>query len=361
VLAALLALVGSPSAPRSDAGDANLAKFLLDAGKKALEKKQYDDALVKLQRAVAEDATLAEAHYWIGVVQEKKNDVKAAVAAYRAFRDACGQLDGAGTLSAAATTLLKKAAARLSTLAAAETELAKLNADFADRAIAYGKTNFLRDPQLAERAAQAILVVQPDHDEARKLLERLGGTAPPAKPQDALYRGVKEWRDFIKTSFLGRNADWTYEDALLTIDRKGGHFTWPHVAFTSPKSFVFEIEARIMEEYPTKWCLGLAFDEGVRHQNCTAVHYSKSEVILWTLEDGNRASDLAKVTIEPLEPETWHRLLVSISGNRVQAYFDGKQVIEHELSEREDLVGGVGLFHQDCRSEIRVLRLGTRE
>src|SRR5689334_17443934 len=81
---------------QAQAGDKEMARFLLDSGKKAVEKKQWDDAITKLQRARVEDASLIETGYWIAFAYDKKGTANEALKAYRAFRqDVRSALEGA--------------------------------------------------------------------------------------------------------------------------------------------------------------------------------------------------------------------------------------------------------------------------
>lgn len=365
-LAAVLAACLSV-APPAVAGDASLARFLLDGGKKALEKKQYDDALVKLQKAAAEDPTLAEAHYWIGLAHDRKGDVRPAVEAYRAFRDASAPKAAAGTLPRPEAALLAKANARLGTLAAAETELARLHEAFAAKAIAFAKSNFLREPRLAERAARAILAVVPSHEEAQKLLEKLGGAPvaaapagpPEAAPKDPLHAGIEKWHDFIATRLLD-DSSFTYEDGIMTVEREGGAFHWPPSALQTGSRYVLEIEARFVTQLKPTWWVGVAFAE--RGKGCFAVHFGDDELVLWELVSATGPTrDVATKSIDQVQLDAWHRLTVSVDGMSVRVHLDGVLVVESEIEaeDRKDLAGGIGIFHQGSRCEIRKFRMGT--
>jgi tetratricopeptide (TPR) repeat protein len=106
------------------AGDAVVARTLLQNGKKAVTYRKYDEAVTLLRKALVEDPDLAEAAYWIGVALDRSKDDLGALAAYRDF---LAILDRKG---AAATPEEKKlrgtAQRRVDALAAGEKEFRKL-------------------------------------------------------------------------------------------------------------------------------------------------------------------------------------------------------------------------------------------
>jgi tetratricopeptide (TPR) repeat protein len=345
-------------ATSAGAEDSALAKFLLEGGRKDLEKKQYDDALTKLEKAAVEDPKLLEARYWIAVANERKGDVPKAVAAYRAFRDACAAATPPPDKELAK--LLKATEARLTVLAAAEVELQKLNEAFVAKALAFAKGNYVRDPVLATRALQDVLLLAPGHAEATALLEKLTGlgTTKKSNPDGGPYKDVAQWDDFLRTKFLGTNAGWEYTEDLLKIDKKGGSFVWPRREYTAPKAYVVELEAQIVEAYPSKSCFGIGFGKK-GEDSWYALHLGKTEVVLWRV-DGPSHKDLLTITREPLEIGTWNRLALVVDGLKLEGFLNDKKVLSFEVTDRDNLGGPIGIWYQDSRFEIRRFRAGAR-
>lgn len=348
-------------APPLQAGDHDLAEFLLEGGKKAIQKRQYDDGIARLEKALAEDEGVIEAHYWIGYAEEKRGDPAAAVAAYRRFREACKGCES--KLERGLSNLLRKAESRLRVLAAAEIELAKLNESFIRDVLALAKTSFVRDPALARRAVHLVLALDPGHPEALKLTAKLGGestaAAGGADEEADPAKEVATWDDFLARSLFGTNDGWSYANGRLRIHDEGqGSFVTPKRAYASPKDFVYEIEGKIEESFGN-WCLGVCF---AKHESSWfACHFSRAEVVLWRVMDAARSEDIVRHPIDPLELDTWHRLTVAAKGNRLDVYLDGKKQFSHVHDGLRNFGGDVGTFHQRNRCEIRVLRMGARK
>ena len=347
-------------ATSAGAGDSDLAKFLLDAGRKDLEKKQYDDALTKLEKAAVEDPKLLEVRYWIAVAHDRKGDAPKAVAAYRAFRDACAA--ATPTPDKECAKLLKTTEARLAVLAAAETELQKMHDAFAAKALALAKVHFARDPTIATKALQHVLTVVPDHAEARGLLAKLTGAAPAPTKADIKdggpYKDVAKWTDLLATQALTASG-MSYENGVLFMDEKvKGNLYTPKTPFDSGKSFVYEIEYRLVTPHTDRWYIGLVFGETVLGTHL--VTFAGATDLLFLNEVERVRTELADKPIPPVRPDEWHRLAVVVSGNRAEVFFDDKQVVVQEIPGREHLAGSIGLFHQRSRIEVRRWRIGAR-
>jgi tetratricopeptide (TPR) repeat protein len=358
----------------ASAGDQAMAKFLLDAGKKAIEKKQYDDALTKLQRARVEDTSLFEADYWIAFAYDKKGVPSEALKSYRAFRDACRREQETAPLSKELDALAKKGEARLVALAAGETELQKLNDPFVASMLALAKTLFVRDAALAQRALDAVLAVQPDHEEAKRLREKIPaeGAAPAASAPateaaskgepgraSANYPDIKRWRDLLGSKAFGTFGGWTYGESTLTIDYKqGGSYYWPAQVIRTPARYVLELEVRVRRFDGPRWTVGFGFAK--QGENYLSMFFSRSEVITLQFKGGPPTELTRPGGVTPVEQDTWHRFAVDVDGARARAWFDDKPVVSVTLP-AENLAGDVSIYHQDNRCEFRVLRLGTKE
>jgi hypothetical protein len=74
------------------------------------------------------------------------------------------------------------------------------------------------------------------------------------------------------------------------------------------------------------------------------VRYNGTEdnVVLWTFNKGVRKFVKRAAETVPLELGTWHTLKVSVHGTALQAYLDGKLLLEHTLA--EPVSGKVGVW-----------------
>lgn len=374
-LLVLLALI----VPGPALGDADLARFLLDGGKKALEKKQYDDAIVKLERARVEDATRIEIGYWLALAHDKKGNGPDAVREYRAFRDAARAAGATAPMDKETDALVKKADQRLAALAAGETELARLNAPFVDAMLAFAKAQYLRDPALALRAAEAVLAVSPAHAEAQRLAEKLraeqAGSAAPAEAAEApktpaagpskpagTYPDIKRWKDLVGTRAFGTSYDgWIYDAKGLTLDvKEGGSFYWPLAPVVTPARYVLEMEFSLKRADSPRWALGFGFAKD-RQADHLSLFFSRSEVVPLHFRGGSPTNLQNPANISPIEVDTWHRFAVDVNGQNVKGWFDGKVVLDTKVASRDTLAGEVALYHQMNRVEIKSMRLGTKE
>ena len=338
------------------AKDKDLAKFLLEGGKKAVGKRDYDEGVKRLKKALAEDEALIEAHYWIGFARDKQKDMASAVAGYRAFRDACAKRSN---LPKSLASLLRKAKSRLKVLAAGETELEKLNQRFAKEASALAEKSFLRDPELARRAAQAAIALAPGHKGALKILTKMGVGVSNEPSGEGPTKDVLKWKDFLGDSMFGTNPGWSYSNHMLKIDKRQGQFITPSRAFESPEAYVYEIEAKFLE-FRDDPGVGICF--GVVGPTWVTCHMNPGEVVLWKTNAETRSQEnLVRHPHDPLKLDTWYRLAVAVKGPMVEVFWNGKKIFERKVSNKKHLAGDVGTFCQHCVCQIRVLRFGERK
>jgi hypothetical protein len=388
-LAALLLAASLPAAlaPVARAGDAELARFLLKGGKDDIAKKQYEQAATKLVRAETEDPELVEAAYWLGVVGERRNDVPGAIAQYRRF---CAAVQAKKSPTKEESALQKKAQERLAALAAGETERRKIDDAFVEALFAFARANFVRDPTITAEALRMLLEVRPEHEEARKLVEKLGagGVRPPEagkpeevkpeeqpeeeKPGPAAAAGttptsklVKKWTEYLSGSVMGRNDGWTYDGGLLTIEKAKGTMTRPSKHLPSGPKYVVEMEARLVENLGSQEAsIGFVFayrpTPGKTPDDASFYFFlvNETSAILHRVHEGSRG-DVFRADLKPVGLGKWHRLAVVVQGTEIEMWVDGRKVTTHEAQERDDLSGEVGVFHQGSKAEVRSLRCGA--
>lgn len=347
------------------AGDAGLAKFLLDAGKVDLQKGDLAGAVTKLEKARVEDPDLLEVLWVLGQVREKQAAGSEALRAFRDLLDGIDRKEKAATATKDESALRKRASARVEALGAGEKELRTAREAFVKGLLAFAKERAEKDKTIAARALRLLLEEDPSHAEAAQMLARLGAPAEAARPPESPatpaapatpYPGITRWTDMIREKTLGFDEDWTYrEDGVLAISKKGGTLTRPKDAIESGDRFAFEMEVRVTEELERGWAVGLEF--AAEGQDFLTAILLKSEIVLEQQRQGIR-HDVGQADVKPIEIGTWHRLAVVVGEGKVQVWLDGKKALDATPTDAGTLAGDVGLFHQRCTAEFRVLRLG---
>ncbi len=357
--AALLLCCGSGS---SEAGDPDLAEFLLTHGRTAISRGEYDDALTKLHKARSEDETLIEATYLIATVHERKKALAKAVAEYRAFQRLAEAAQREGKLSKSLAKLLSKATGRLKALDAGNTAIDRAQAAFVDKLCLTARTMAATDPNLAIRVLKVARLAAPDHNDARNMLAEM---ASGAIPLPAAFDRVHDWQDLIKSSLLGTGPAWTYKEGLISVAASGGTLIRPPGGFDSGRAYAYSVDLILMKIPSTErtMSVGLIFaiakDEGfgfmLFHDEGKDDRVALTSVSLKPPKD--RVMKVLKMA--KWEPGVRHRLSVLVDGPNIQLFLDNELAIKHKASGRDDLSGTIGISHQNVHLDMRQLRVGS--
>ncbi len=367
VLIAVSLLLGLAGDHRAGA-DEEVAKFLLSQAKKAISVRKYDEAVVKLQRVQEEDPTLLEAGYLLGQVFEKMKQPGKALGAYRTFRDACAaQGDG---LEKKIARLLKKAQKRIATLGKGELELEKLQKAFGDDVVAFATRLQKSDEDIAVEALRRLVAIEPTHKAGNRLLSELTGeedltnATGDIDPKAVPIGGIKVWDDLLAKRAIPPGGDTSYKRKVLTVDNEGNTIFWTDPAKRAPEVFVYEMEFRFTKEYANGYLVGLAFgqDEAVARKGGHefVMAFAQKSLVTMVHASGTKNLDIGEAARKATRLGTWHRLTAAVEGRKVRVFLDGKQVINASVPGRKSLAGPVGIFHQRCVAEIRILRMGTK-
>ncbi len=361
VLTALSAPLGPPSAR----ADEDVAAFLLQQAKKAVSVRKYDEAVVKLRRAREEDPKLLEAAYLLGQVFEKMKKPADALGAYRAFRDGCRAQGDA--LDKKLARLLKRAEKRIATLGKGEKELEKLQAAFGAKLVGFATRLQRDDEDIAVDALERLLSVEPQHEAANRLLGELKGTSTDdgtIDPKASPIPGIERWDDLLARRAIPPGNNTSYKRKVLTIDNEGNTIFWTDPAKLAPEEFVYDMEFRFTKEHANGYLLGFAFaqDETVarRGGHEFVMAFAQKSLVTIVHASGGKNIDVGEAARKSSRLGTWHRLTVAIQGRKVRVFLDGKQVLNASVAGRKELSGRLGLFHQRCAAEIRMLRVGTK-
>ncbi|MCE9634279.1 MAG: hypothetical protein K8T90_01125 [Planctomycetes bacterium] len=367
-IAALAGLAATAAVAPDAAADAKVAETLFKSGKQAYSKGDYAGAITYFQKAIEEDTTLLEASWWCAAAQEKLGDKGAALTTYREFLALVS-----GKPAATKEELRLKALAEKSveSLAAGEKESKKLEDAFVGNLMQFAKDNFVRDPGVALKALAQILAVRPDHSEALKLREKLGGGAADgpsgassggasekgaAGPATGPFREVKSWKDFLEEQTIKSNVI-TYDGKVMTVETKGGSLIRNDSPLDFGTSYAYEMEFRVMTTFERGWLTGLAFAYD-KEATFWSAHVMAGRVELAYMRSPSAHDIVGEFDMPPLEMESWHRFGIIVNGPAVELWLDGKKVISGRHPDGKDLAGEIGIFHQRCRTERRVFRAG---
>src|SRR5690349_19435584 len=232
LLLAALALVAAASLagpPPARAGDPSVARTLLESGKKALAARKVDEAVAHFRKALAEDANLVEAAYWIGAARDKDKDDAGALAAYREF---LSLLEKRGNPSSDEGKLKALADKRVDALAAAEKEFQKLEDKYVEDLLAFARAKYPKEPAVAALALEGV----------------------PAS------RSVKEWRDLLRERAISSDAI-TFPGEVMAFDAKDGTKVTSKHPIDEGGNLVYEMEFRVTDVHDPGWLAGLSFSE----------------------------------------------------------------------------------------------------
>ena len=356
VVAVFVALVTTGS---TDAGDPELAKFLMNGGRDDLAKKQYDDALKKLEKAHTEDPTLIEACYWAGVALEAKKDVRSALARYREFQVGYALKKSKAISSKDEDGLAVKVQGRIDVLGAGSAEFSKIQDAYVAQLFAFAQENFIRDPGVTAKALRMLLAARPDHDGAKSLIEKLGGTAPAgaALERSKPVEGDGDSVDLIADRTLGMN-NWEYGEGTLVVEQGVGQLTTPleSKGCATGKKFRIDAEVRVLGSTAHNRAFGLVF--GRRGEPGYFLAIFEKTILSFIRFSSSGSTDLEKVELKKrIEEQDWHRYEVEVDGNRVRARLDGETLFDTKFEGDESASVQPGIYVQEGKFELRRLRL----
>ena len=335
---------------------------MLKAGRTALAKNDCETAIEKFRKALAEFPDLIESMYWLGAAFEKKSDKAEALKSYRDYVRMFEDKKKNGEVSKEEIRLQGLASKRVDVLGVGEREFKKLETSFVEKLFQYARDNFVRDPALSLQALQILLDIAPDHTAAQRLFEKLGGKieAPPAVESGAKsgvgpFRDVKNWNDMIEEKIFGSPPGWSYEQGKILVDMKDCGITFAKAMYSTGPNYAFELESKCLQEYERGWLMGLVFGE--RKGEFAAVLFQKTQICFFE-ETPTGKIEPEPILMPPIALDTWHRIGVIVKGPKVQIWFNGKKIRDYTFTSRPTYEGMVGIFHQRCKAEYRLVRIG---
>jgi hypothetical protein len=366
-LALSLFFVPAPSRiERAAAGDAKVAETLFKSGKQALGKGDCPGAVTYFTKALEESPDLIEAAWWKGSAQEKSGDKGAALASYREYLALYdGKFSSGATVSKEEQRLKGLAEKSVDSMAAGEKDYKKLEDAYVAALFQFAKDNFVRDPGISLKATEQLLLVRPDHAEAQKLHDKLGGAGGAAGESEQKgppkatgpFGDVKEWKNYVGDK-LFKNDGISYSGDLMFVDAKGGMGASPPNFVDYGKDFAIEGEFRVPIVYDRGWMTGLGFGAKNGNYMSTLVTVGRVALVRW---QGEQHNEVATFDMAPLDTKTWHHVGAAVRGPAIEVWFDGKKVITWQEPSGSDFPGDVVVMQQTCKTDWRLFRAGKFE
>jgi tetratricopeptide (TPR) repeat protein len=345
--ASVLALALALAVPPGFAGDAAVAKTLFDGGQKALRARKYSEAAVLFGKAWVEDPTLTDAVYWKACAQDKGKDPDAALETFRRYL-ALLEKEGADRITSEKRKLRKGARDRIRALAVAEEEFDAAEEKYVAALLAIvRKRGENGESDAALKAAQRILEVDPDNEEALAVRRRL---APDADP----YADVKEWRYPIREkAYRGPSCEYVGDN--LVLDARSGGMLRPNPGIRMEGGFACETEFTVRDAYDPDWAVGLVFGDDGAHLWVLDARASRVE-LLWG-EKGKAPQTVGSAALSTLDAGKPHRIGVLVREGVVLCRLDGEVVVRGS-AEGMPTDGDLGIYMKHCRAELTLLRAG---
>ena len=204
-----------------------------------------------------------------------------------------------------------------------------------------------KDEGVAKECWRTVLLLEPDHAEARAALsgKRGAGASPPAGTP--LFNGedLAGWTD-------GAPA-WTVEDGVLKGRMVGANVN--RVEEPVKGDFTLVCEMRVRQDIGDEPVFAILFGIKGNYDHFGLYVWRES----WRLErkyEENRRSDLTRHTFKRLSEKfnraDWHTYRIRVEGKRIRCFVDDREIADSGGADRE-LDGPVGFWLQDLSVEIR--------
>ncbi len=139
---------------------------------------------------------------------------------------------------------------------------------FVTKLMAFADNHADDDPAVARDALERVLVIDPEHPDARRRFGEFGGgddtgrdgggagapvpKAPPG-PFERLRKGP--WHDLLARKSLGTKSATYGPGGSMFVDAAGGSIMTPTERIKTGERFVVEIDFRVLEEHQRSWLL----------------------------------------------------------------------------------------------------------
>jgi hypothetical protein len=338
-----------------EAGDRDVALFLLKKAQKAYRAKKYEEAADTFKRAHKECAPLPEAAWGLGQSLEKLERVGEAIAAYRLCAEEVAEAEKPPSKWKG---LARRANAAVARLRRRFAELDRLNRTFIDNCVKFGKKHVETDPCWARTAFETVLKLDPMHKEARRHLDKLGPAPEPGRESapgkgwgDPLIRG-----DDLAGWSPGIRHPWTCSDKVVVADvaSRDGQINWvDDVELTG--HYEVRVRMRVTRSGGLGRTLGLMVGNAKDYWHNIFVE-DDNDVVLVEYDTGR--VDVVKHCIpRDFDPKQWNTFRLVVNSGSITVYLNRKKLFGYDSDRRDTFDGKVGLFAQNGRIEFRELEV----
>jgi len=344
------------------AGDPEVAKFLLDKGKKEARAKNYEEAESLFRRSIAEFPPNPEACYEHGQVLAKLDRGQAAMAAYNACIEA---VDKEESPSSKWKSVGRRAARALSKLKKQFAGLDKINRKYLPKFLAFGKLHYKSNPRWSRRAFEAVLAIDPTNASAKAYLAKLpseeeiakGGGAPDTAEGKGWGKPLID-KGTLKNWEPGSDATWSISGSVITADAKGptGFINWLDQP-TFHGKFALQFKFRVVRDGADRRTVGFFLGNG--KDAWWALMIERDNTVVLLRYEGGRNTAVASRTLDAgIKMSSWHSLRFDIDNDEdVQISVDGKVLIEMAVPRRQKFEGQMGFFVQSAKAQFKDLEL----
>ena len=339
-----------------EAGDRDVALFLLKKAEKACRAKDYEEAAATFKRARAEFTPLPEAAYGLGRALEKLEREAEAIAAYRLCAE---EVDAADKPSARWQGLARRANTAVTRLRRRFAKLDRLNRAFIADCLKFGIAHLKTDPRWARTAFETVLKLDPTHKDARRYLEKTGKVTTPGGGKTTgagktwgtpLIRG-----DDLEGWSPGIRPPWTCANCVVVADvGNPGHINWVNDVELTGR-YEVRVRMRVLRSGGTRWTLGLLIGNGKDYWHNFFVK-NDNGMVLDEFDAGN-VRPVKDAILRDFDPHQWNTLRVAVDHGSLRVFMNKKKLFEYDADERDTFDGNVALFAQNGRVEFKELEV----
>jgi len=341
----------------AEAGDREVALFLLKKAEKAYRAKDYEQAAAAFKRARTECTPFPEAAWGLGQSLEKLEREAEAIAAYRLCAEEVGD---AKKPSAKLRGLARRAHAAVARLRRRFAELDRLNRAFIDDCVKFGIAHLKTDPHWARTAFETALKLDPTHRDARRHLEKLGKVTTSGgekTPGDGKTWGTPLIRgDDLEGWSPGILEPWSCAKGVVVADLAShdGKINWvDDVELTG--RYELRVRMRVVRSGGARRTFGLMIGDGSSYWHCFFIE-DDNDLVLVEFDEG-RNRHLKDAILRNFDPQQWNKLCLQVNHGSISVYLNKKKLFDHDADERDAFDGKVGLFAQNGRFEFKELEV----
>jgi tetratricopeptide (TPR) repeat protein len=355
---AVLLLLALSVAAAAVLADEDAARYFTDRGRKALEKKDYEEAEKLFRQALGQHDGYLPAMVGIAEAAIGKGEKDTAIAQLVACLEHAEGAKPSGEAKAARD----RAEALLRELDPARLEFRLISEHYVRKLLGLARSHAKKDPGLARRCAERVLKIVPDHAEARKILSG-GPPAPkPAPTADAKPGEKRLFNGKDLSGWAGRGKEWRVESGAIVCTAVDCAL-WIRSKEEIKGDYTLGVEMRFRKDM-AGGSPRLAVFFGVRSDiDRFALGAFINSVMLDRRQPTAERVKLAKAESYEIsssfDRNQWNLYRMVVEQSKVTVYVNKRKLFTHQ-AEAGAFDGFVGLVTQDCTGEFRRIVVNER-